>query len=295
MSRDLRRQDILAGDGTRLALFRAGDLAATPVVLMPGTFSNHTFWLGTRGHGFAWSLAEAGFEAAVLDPRGHGASEQHGGRSWRFEDWARVDLPAAVEAVSEGGRRPFLVGHSGGGAAMLMALAVEEELHDRVAGVITLASPLPWLQGWGRLGARAIAATARILGRFPARRLGMGPEDELPGVMRQWMGWAATGRWLGDEGLDYEERIRDVTTPALAVAGAGDPRFAPPHACRALLETTAATDRTFVVAGRETGFSEDFGHAGIVVSRAARTEVWPLLLDWLRERDPVRGGGLPGR
>lgn len=287
MSAELRRQDILAGDGTRLALFRVGDDGDTPVLLVPGTFSNHTFWLGTRGHGLAWALAEAGFEAVVLDLRGHGASEAREGRDWRFEDWARVDIPAAIDAITDQGSRSCLaVGHSGGGAALLMALAAEPELRTRVAGVVTLASPVPWMQAWGRPGAWAIRATARLLGRFPARRTGLGPEDELPGVMDQWMTWAFRRSWVGDDGLDYETALTEVTTPMLAVAGAADTRFAPAEGCRRLMESTGATDRTWAL-------FDGFDHAGIVVSRGARREVWPRVVEWLQEHDPRALGGLP--
>ena len=287
MTPDLRRQDILAGAGTRLALFRVGSHDATPVLLVPGTFSNHTFWLGTRGHGLAWALAEAGFEAVVLDLRGHGASEERQGRDWRFEDWARVDVPAAVEVITHDGARPCLaVGHSGGGAAILMALAAEPPLRTRVAGVVTLASPVPWGQAWGRPGAWGIRAVARLFRRFPARRLGLGPEDEMPGVMDQWMTWALRRRWIGDDGLDYGPALAEVATPVLAVAGAEDTRFAPADGCRRLLELTGSGDGVFEL-------FDGLDHAGIVVSRTARQQVWPRVTAWLADHDPGRRTDLP--
>jgi oxygen-independent coproporphyrinogen-3 oxidase len=276
----VRRQDIVAGDGTRLALSRVGPPDGTPVLLVPGTFSNHTFWLGTRGHGFARALAEAGFEAVVLDPRGHGASERPDGRDWTFDHWGRLDVPAAVVAISED-RPALLVGHSAGGAALLLALAGEPQLRDRVAGLIALATPVPWLQRWRRLAARGTRTLARLLGRFPARLLRLGPEDELPGVMAEWMTWNLRGEWRGHDGTDYVRALADVRLPVLGISGAGDTIFAPPEACRALIRMTGSTDPQYCLAGTATGFSEDFDHPGIVVSRAAREEVWPHLVDWL--------------
>ena len=289
---EVRRQDVTAADGTRLALYRVGEPGRPPVILVPGTFSNHTFWLGTRGHGLAWTLAEEGFEAIVLDPRGHGGSDRPGGREWSFDHWGRLDVPAAIDAVAgevESPRRPLMVGHSAGGAAILIALAGEPELRDAVAGVVALATPVPWLQRWRRLGAWTIRALSRLLGRFPARRLGLGPEDELTGVMDQWMSWNLAGSWESHDGIDYVSALEDVRVPILAMSGAGDTLFAPPEACRGLLAMVGSSDATYRLAGRETGFSEDFDHPGIVVSRAAREEVWPLLVDWLRGHAPFHG------
>ncbi len=286
-TQEIRREDVLAADGTRLALYRVGPTGGPPVVLMPGTFSNHTFWLGTRAHGFAWALGEAGFEAIVLDARGHGGSERPSGQDWTFDHWGRVDVPAAVEAAATDGRPVLLVGHSAGGAAMLMALAADPAVRERVAGAVILATPVPWLQHWRRVSAWGIRTLSRILGRFPARLVGLGPEDELPGVMRQWMTWNLRGEWLSEDGVDYARELRSVRVPVLGMSGAGDTRFAPPAACRALIEMLGSENATYRVAGVETGFSEDFDHAGIVVSRAAHEEVWPALIEWLREHAPA--------
>ncbi len=277
----VRREEAVAADGTRLALYRVGDPDAPPVLLMPGTFSNHTFWLGTRGRGMAWHLADSGYEAVVLDPRGHGGSERPRGRDWRFEDWGRLDVPAAVAASSGDSRPVSLVGHSAGGASMLIALAGEPALRERVASVVVLGTPVPWLQRWRRVAALAIRATSRVLGRFPARRLGLGPEDELPGVMIQWINWNLRREWRGDDGIDYVRRLADIQTPLLAISGAGDNTFAPSDACRALVDMVGSPEAEYVLAGRDTGFTEDFTHPGIVVSRAAHREVWPLIVAWL--------------
>ncbi len=288
----VRQDRVLADDGTRLALYRVGPAGAPPVLLMPGTFSNHTFWLGTKGHGMAWAIADAGFEAVVLDPRGHGGSERAGGQAWTFDHWGRLDVPAAVEAVTADGGQALLVGHSAGGASMLIALAGEPRVRERVAGLVALATPVPWLQRWRRIGAWGIRTASRLLGRFPARLLGLGPEDELPGVMSQWMTWNLEGEWIGQDDIDYVSALADVRVPVLAMSGAGDTVFAPPRACRTLLEMVGTDDATYVLAGRETGFSEDFDHPGIVVSKAAHEEVWPRVLAWLGDHAPASPGGL---
>jgi predicted alpha/beta hydrolase len=282
-----RVERIHTRDGVALAVHRLGDPAATPVILAPGTFSNWSFWLGTRGTGFARYLARRGFEAWVVDFRGHGQSQRPApGQDWNFDDWGRFDLPAVVAEVMRTGRRPLLVGHSAGGASALAAVAGDAQVRAAVAAIVVLATPLPWLQRWRRLAAHALRLASRHLSAFPARLLGLGPEDELPGVMAQWMGWNLSGRWTGRDGTDYAAALRAVDLPLLFLAGAGDSRFAPPDACRGLFELIGSTDHLFLLAGLETGFSRDFGHVDLVVSREARAEVWPLLADWLRAHAP---------
>lgn len=277
---------IQASDGVNLALHRLGPPDATPVLLVPGTFSNHTFWLGTRGTGFARRLAENGYAAWVLDPRGHGLSQRpEPGQRWVFDDWARKDLPAALRTATDDHRAPaFLIGHSAGGAAILAALAAHPELRPLVRGIVIAGTPVPWLQPFRGLGARAILGLTRIHGRFPARALRLGPEDEIPGVMIQWMEWNLRGRWVGNDGTDYQQRFADLDVPTFFLAGAGDKLFAPPYACRALFDMIGSDEKAFLLCGRRTGFSHDYGHAGLLVHRSARIEVWPRILAWIQAR-----------
>jgi pimeloyl-ACP methyl ester carboxylesterase len=262
-------------DGTRIALHRLGNPEHPPVLLVPGTFSNHTFWLGTRGVGFARTLSDAGYQACVLDPRGHGLSDRPGKHQhWGIDDWARADLPTALRAVASRDNPCFLIGHSAGGAVALAALSAEPALHTLVRGVVTLGTPVPWLQPWRGAGAWLIRATSQLLGRFPARLLRLGPEDELPRVMAQWMTWNLEGHWTGDDGTDYSAGLEQLRMPFLMMAGTADRFFAPPYACEGLFKMIGSERKQFkVFAGLE--------HVSLVVSRRAQAEVWPLILEFL--------------
>jgi predicted alpha/beta hydrolase len=277
-------------DGISLAVHRLGTPGAAPVLLLPGTFTNWRFWLGTRGTGFAQILAHSGYEAWVLDFRGHGASQKPApGQRWTFDQWGREDVAATVRAINSDGARPLVVGHSAGGASILAALAADADVRAAVAAAIVIATPLPWLQDWRRAAARVMRFAARHLPAFPARLLRLGPEDELPGVMEQWMDWNITGRWVGDDGTDYVEALPRITTPLLFLAGAGDRRFAPVPAVRALHDLAGTGPKTLIIAGPATGFTRNYGHADLVVSREARAELWPLLLEFLRFHSPEQG------
>jgi predicted alpha/beta hydrolase len=280
-----------AHDGVRLAAHRIGPAGGMPAVLLPGTFSNARFWLGTRDIGFARDLAGRGYHAWCLDPRGHGGSQRLArGDRWTFDQWGRADARALIIAASEEAGRPvFAVGHSAGGASLLAALAAEPALRPRVAAMVIVATPLPWLQPWRRAAARSLRALTAVTRSFPARLLRLGPEDEPAGVMRQWLDWNLERRWTGDDGTDYVARFHEVHVPVLGIVGAGDRSWSPPAACSALIDMLGSADRSFSVFGTDTGFSRDFGHVDIIAGRAARAEVWPQVMDWADAR--VRGSG----
>jgi pimeloyl-ACP methyl ester carboxylesterase len=266
--------NIITDDGIRIALHTLGRPQDPPVLLVPGTFSNATFWTGTRGVGFARTLSDAGFYACVLDPRGHGDSARpRTDQKWDIDDWARRDLPAALNAI---GRPVHLIGHSAGGAVALAMLSAEPALRQRVLSLTTIGTPLPWLQPWRGAGAWVIRAASNALGRFPARLLRMGPEDELPAVMSQWMTWNLKGHWMGDDGTDYTNGLADLQLPVLMIAGSSDWFFAPPAACRGLFDRIGSDRKQFVV-------YDGLNHVGLVVSRQARELVWPRMLEFLRQ------------
>ena len=264
-------------DGVRIALHHLGNPGHTPVLLVPGTFSNSSFWFGTRGVGFARGLVDAGFYACVLDPRGHGLSDRPTrAQHWDIDDWARLDVPTALLAIATPERPAFIIGHSAGGAVTLAALSAEPELHAFVRGVIAIGTPLPWLQPWRGSMAWLIRATSLVMRRFPARLLRIGPEDELPRVMAQWMTWNIEGHWTGDDGTNYTAGLAAIRHPFLMIAATHDKVYAPPRACRGLFNLVGSEEKEFAL-------FDGLDHVGMVVSREARRQVWPRMIAWLGE------------
>ena len=272
-------------DGVELALhrlraFRDGRPA---VLLVHGAFTNHRFWLhatndGGNG-GLAHFLGAAGFDVWLADLRHHGESA-HEPRplAWTFEDWVLRDAPTLVARIREetDGAPLAWLGHSAGGAAGLCWLA-------RVAAaapldaVVTFGTPGPRRLGpVRRTLAAATIALARALGRFPARALRLGNEDEAAGIIGEWMEWNVRGGWVGTDGFDYFAGLAGVTTPYLGVAGGADRLFAPPAACRQVVERVGATRRTLAIA-------PGLSHRGLVLDERARASCWPNVVVWLKE------------
>lgn len=274
-------------DGVTLALhrlraFRDGRAA---VLLVHGAFANHRLWLhsedGTSGGGggLAHFLGAAGLDVWLADLRHHGESarEPRAG-AWTFEDWILNDAPTLVARVREetDGAPLAWIGHSAGGAAGLCWLA-RVAAAAPLGAVVTLGTPGPRRVGAVR---RALAAStiglSRALGRFPARALRFGSEDEASGIIAEWMEWNVRGAWRGTDGFDYFGGLASVTTPYLGVAGGADRIFAPPEACRQVVERVGSARKQLAV---EPGLS----HRGLVLSGRARSLCWPNVVVWLKE------------
>jgi predicted alpha/beta hydrolase len=283
---------VTADDGIELALYRSRPSsprpAAPPLLFVHGTFSNRHFFLGAHERGLASWCAERGFDAWVAELRGHGRSGEHGrASSWHFEDWIRLDAPALIGGVlaATGAEQLVWIGHSAGGIIGIAYAGLRAARSAAIAGLVTAGSPAPTglhLAQFPVLGAGLVVT--RLVGRFPARFLRIGPEDEHRGIMEQWVRWNLGRRWVGTDGTDYYANCAHIRVPQLALAGGGDWLIAPPALCAELLHASGSADRTFRRCGRAEGFAEDFNHDRLVISTAARRQVWPLIAEWMEAR-----------
>ena len=113
-------------------------------------------------------------------------------------------------------------------------------------------------------------------------RFKRGPEDEPIGLALESLRWHRLFGRFGDAERDWWAGMTDVQVPLLAVSAAGDQQD-PTWACRKLYEQFIAAPRHFLLLGTEQGFSSDFGHVEMLVSKEAQGEVWPLVEHWLQE------------
>jgi predicted alpha/beta hydrolase len=274
---------------TRLGLASAeltGGVVArgVPVVLIPGSFSNRRFWYSPKGIGLGAFLARAGFDVWIAEMRGHGLSPRNlDYRRNRVSDYVRYDLPAISAFVHEQNPQPaHWLGHSLGGIILVGALGGQHLDQAKIASVALFGSqisrtywplkipPLEW-------GARL------VLKRFAALsgpRLKRGPEDEPIGLALESLRWHGLFGRFGEREHDWWAGLGEVQVPVLAVAAEGDLQD-PPWACQRLLEQFGSAQARYVCLGRKQGFSEDFGHVEMLVSKAAQREVWPLVQRWL--------------
>ncbi len=274
-----RDQALSAGDDARFHVTHVQGARSDrpPVVYLPGMFTARNFWLSAKGIGLAAYLARQGFPGIIVERRRTGCGGRPG-----LEDHLTRDLPLVQQLVEETWQQPaFWMGHSFGG--VLAARAVADSLNQsRVLGLVLFAAqfevgkrglhpPVSWLT----------SVVSRRLGRFPARRLGLGPMDEPPEAMIDAIRQVTEGR----RKPEIRQSLRRITVPVLAISGLGD-KVDPTRGCEMLVSYFSSKDKRFIAAGKANGFLEDYDHPGIVVSKPAQQEIWPLVLDWLIHRIP---------
>ncbi|MFF3855026.1 alpha/beta fold hydrolase [Micromonospora sp. NPDC002575] len=200
---------------------------------------------------FAARLRAAGLAVVVADLRGTGESTPAPSRACRY---GYAELAADVGAVLAAlkprldGRPTILLGHSLGGQAALLHLA----LHGvgAVDGLALVAVGVPYwrnYQGPRRFGvlpySQGIAATARLLGVWPGWGFG---GRQARGVIRDWAHTARAGRFPALDGVDVEAALRTLDVPVFAVSVDDDqytPHATVDHLCGKLAAATVVRER----------------------------------------------------
>ncbi len=288
-------------DGSAIALGRYHPRGARrflePVILGHSLATNRFNLDFDERYSLARHLARRGFEAWVLELRGHGLGGSALGAT--FDTEATHDVAAALKAVrSTGAPRVLWVGHSRGGLLALAHLARNPDAP--IAAVVTLGTPLDFTHTPGLARFLSAVAPALSLPRLPLQLgartwpLGLPPAPLGPyllraenmdprvvrlalkhavadiegGVARQFARWVRTGALDGEDGFDYRAHLRPLTAPMLTLAGAHD-LLAPPSAAHALVGLTSGPV--------ETALLSDYGHGDLVLGRRAPEEVFPLV------------------
>jgi pimeloyl-ACP methyl ester carboxylesterase len=311
-------------DGWRLAVGRRrarGVPRSPPVLLVHGIAANRSsFEFGLVRWSLSAALADAGFDCFSLDLRGHGGSRRArrgAPRRWTFDDYVRLDIPAALETIraATGSGSVLWVGHSQGG---LIGIAAASAFPERIAGLVSLGAPvffdvqrplrlltrLGFVTAWlDRFLAHSLAPFAghwhppvsevvwntRNVTRPVYRRVLVNVVENIsPGVIRQFTRWIATDTFASLDGaVDYRGAMAHCRQPALFVAAERD-LIAPPatveHAARIWGGEKAVV--RIGVAGKA---SVDYGHSDLLFGRNAPDEVFPRLRDWLLAHSAPRG------
>jgi len=258
---------------------------AGPVILVHGTFCQRSFWVSDKGLGLGPYLLERGYDVWIPEARGHGRSPRDERfRSWSAEDQMQFDLPAVQRLVAtETGRGAHWVGHSWGGVAILGSIGAGWLTEDQMRSAVVLGANITEGDAWlkQKLPRAAAWLLLTALGRVPAALFRLGPEPESRAYMLDFFRWKGpSAAWRTVDGRDYWEGIRRTKVPLLDFAAAND-TMDPVPGCRFVFDAVGSENKAWVLLGTEQGFSKDYGHVEMVISKAARVEVWPRIADWL--------------
>lgn len=190
---------------------------------------------------FAEFAAARGYTTLTFDYRGVGMSAPATLDGFRMDyfDWGRLDLAAAVTAMSQPPLPLFVVGHSFGGHAFGML-----PNHARVAGYYTFGTGAGW-HGWmPPLERLRVLAMWHILGPLLTRWKGylswslLGLGEDLPlDFYRRWKHWCRYPNYFfGDPAMRYVAREFARVRAPLMAANSIDDRWAPPRSRDAFIE-----------------------------------------------------------
>lgn len=313
---------IRTADGARLALYRrapdpSADRRREPLLLLSGFGLNH--WVFDYADDTSWArqFAACGFDTWLLDLRRSGLSRGARRRDGSFDDYLR-DVEAAIEHIlrTTGSAKLHGVGYSIGG--LLLYAALRGHLAHCLRSVVALEAPVT-LEGYP-LGARGRAALAalrtlgvcevpyrwltraaipflRWLHASPAFTHWTNPRNmdlsRIPTILyrafdnvpvplaTQFLRWterAGVRSWDGS--VDYLDGLHRTQVPILVLVGHNH------FSARATPVTARIGGPCRVIeCSAKHGFSEDYGHADLILGRHALSEVFPLALYFIAEFD----------
>ena len=289
-----------------------------PVLVLHGISANHRCWDLTEDRSIATALNAAGFDAWLLDLRGHGlahvdteGSEQRSG--WSIADYARYDMPAAIDFIRQrtGHEQLGFVGHSMGG----MVLTIYNHIHgdDAFSALVLVASPVDFGSPDPLINlAEHAISPGTIPRRIPTPMLGrvvpnpnhmplkfddmLWTDDNMSEEAERQLMRTVTSPISRQELIELRQALRtghlpattslpQLEAPLLVIAGRGD-QIAPADRVRPLFEQAGSSEKAWFLAGRVSGLQHDYGHLDLVIGDAAAAEIYPRIVDWFDGRWP---------
>jgi predicted alpha/beta hydrolase len=290
----LESLDIRTADGWSLRTDVRHPLAA-PVgvaVLAHAAMARRSEFQRASGASLASFLVDRGWIAIAFDFRGHGDSRPapHEGGSYGYDDLVQRDIASvcgfAREQAPEG-KPVVVVGHSLGGHVTVAAQGSGIIAVDGIAG-IGAAPPFlrvhePSVARWmaKRAAIASMVALARRVGRFPARALRLGSDDEATACCEDFDRYSRTDRWVSRDGrIDYMAALGEVRIPVLQVVSEAD-RFECVPVCGERFVAACRGPHEVMRVTRGGGGGPAPTHMGLVTSRGMES-VWQGIEAWMR-------------
>jgi hypothetical protein len=130
----------------------------------------------------------------------------------------------------------------------------------------------------------AARAIVRVAGFLPARRLGIGIDDESAKSHRQCNQWARPNPWIdSDDGFDYGAATQHVQLPPiLYLAASNDPCLGHRDDVRRFRDESGFHRSRLHLLGHASGHLHDYDHATLLTHADAAHDHFPLVLQWMR-------------
>ncbi len=238
---------------------------------------------------------------------------------WGYGHHLDYDVPAIIDFVTEktSNSKATWIGHSMGGMLIYSHLA---ENHDpRISSVVTLGSPVDFdktlrhifkgalkfkfalklcpvnpLPFIGRLLVPVITTSANFVhGMYIRSNMDprvarcvstIGSQLISPSVL--WLdlaGFIESGQFKSSDGVPVLNKLETLDVPVYVIAGSRDEVAPMEWVVPAARSNAEHGKRQLLVAGRENGFEQDYGHVDMLLGLKAQTELYPAIRSWLQQ------------
>jgi predicted alpha/beta hydrolase len=260
-------------------------------VLSHAMMARRTEFERPAGAGVASMLVERGWRVVSFDFRGHGDSEPlpRDGARFGYDDLVGGDMPAVHGFARSRLRRKkpvVLVGHSLGGHVALAAQGAGLVSFDAIACIaanVWLRAFEPSRARWivKRASLAAAAAVCRRLGRFPARALRLGSDDESRAYFEDFERFTRTGTWTSADGSrDYLAGLARVRVSVLQMVSEGDRIECIPESGERFVARCGGSREIVRVAAADDGGPPP-DHMGLVTSGRVGS-AWDRVEAWMK-------------
>ena len=263
-----------------------------PVLMVHGAIENGRIFYTESGKGLACYLAEQGFDVYVADLRGRGDCEP---RLQPFDNYGQYesineDLPETIRTLAERtGQTVHLVAHSWGGVLLTAAMARYPDLLPRVRSkvyfgtkrhisVFSLERLIKIELLWCRFG----PWVSKKIGYLPAKKWGMGSDDETIDSLAHSSAWVKEIHWRDphDE-FDYAAACQGITwPPSLFLAGENDSLLGHPTDVQRFIKESNNLCAEYRLLSVANGSALDYDHINMLTHPKAVDDHFPQILNW---------------
>ena len=253
------------------------------VFLTHGTFSNKKIC-----EGIAQFLVEKGFTCWIMEWRSHGESSK-AVKDFNFETIAHYDMKSTFDFLLEieGLETIDCVVHSGGGIILTMFLIHNERYRSKINSITLLG-----VQAFG--AAKDLKSTlkvktgkyiAALMGKVPSKAAGSTETHESYHTMKPWFDWNLNKDFIGANGFNYLDKMKEIRVPILSICAKGDRFIAPTTGCEKFLKAFKNKANQLLVFSKENGNLEDYNHSRILKSQHAKQEIFPRIMQWILQNE----------
>jgi predicted alpha/beta hydrolase len=267
----------------------------TPVFLLHGSVENGKIFYSASGKGFAFYLANQGYDVYVGDLRGRGKSTPKINKNSEYGQTEAIteDIPAFIQKICDiRGDVPQMWGaHSWGGVLLSSYLARFPEKQHLVKGMVcfgvkrmvevknfkkTLQIDLFW-----KTFAQVIA---KVFGYLPALEMKIGSDNETRKSLREGASWVKKSAWIDpSDSFNYGKAIKKIEHPAtLFLTGANDTCLGNPEDVQLFMSEVGGEKNVFRTIGKKQGYKYDYDHIDLITHPEASIDHFPEILNWMQ-------------